>query len=64
MSNLNRKLNKLGKLYELRNTIQNKKRFGVKPRWNGNQPTFFRDLKEYLHTSNYERLANLKRSAE
>ena len=64
MSSLIRKINKLEKLYELRNRTQNKKRFGVKPRWNGNQPTFFRDLKEYLHTSNYERLANLKRSAE
>ena len=63
MSNLNRKLNKLGKLYELRNTIQNKKRFGVKQRWNGNTGySFFRELRESLSTSNQTRLNNLKRS--
>ena len=63
MSNLNRKLNKLGKLYELRNRIQNKKRFGVKERWNGNTGySFFRELRESLSTSNQTRLNNLKRS--
>jgi len=64
MSNLNRKLNKLGKLYELRNRIQNKKRFGVKERWNGNTGySFFRDLRESLQSTNYEKLENLKRSS-
>ena len=64
MSSLKRKINKLEKLYEMRNQIQNKPRFGVKPRWTGNPNSFFGDLKEYLQTTNNEKLENLKRSAE
>ncbi len=59
---LRQKIQILEKLYEKRDEIENKPRFGVKPRWNGNPPTFFRDLKEYLHVTNYGKIDNLKRS--
>ena len=61
--NLKRKLNLLEKLKEERDTIEQKLRFGVKPRWNGNTGySFFRELRESLSTSNQTKLNNLKRS--
>ena len=59
---LRQKIQILEKLYEVRDKTHNKPRFGVKPRWNGNPLTFFRDLKEYLHVTNYGKIDNLKRS--
>ena len=61
--NLKQKINFLEKLKEERNTKEQKLRFGVKPRWNGNTGYyFFRDLKESLTSSNQTKLNNLKRS--
>ena len=61
--NLKRKLNLLEKLKEERDTIEQKLRFGVKPRWNGNTDySFFRELRESLSTSYQTKLNNLKRS--
>jgi len=61
--NLKRKLNLLEKLKEERDTKEQKLRFGVKPRWNGNTGySFFRELCESLSTSNETKLENLKRS--
>ena len=61
--NLKRKLNLLEKLKEERDTIEQKLRFGVKPRWSGNTGySFFRELRESLSTSNQTKLNNLKRS--
>ena len=61
--NLKRKLNLLEKLKEERDTKEQKLRFGVKPRWNGNTGySFFRELRESLSTSNETKLENLKRS--
>ena len=61
--NLKRKLNLLEKLKEERDTIEQKLRFGVKPRWTGNTGySFFRELRESLSTSNQTKLNNLKRS--
>ena len=60
---LKHKLNFLEKLKEERNTKEQKLRFGVKPRWNGNTGySFFRELRESLSTSNQTKLNNLKRS--
>ena len=61
--NLKRKLNLLEKLKEERDTKQQKLRFGVKPRWNGNTGySFFRELRESLSTSNQIKIDDLKRS--
>ena len=61
--NLKRKLNLLEKLKEERDTIEQKLRFGVKTRWNGNTGySFYRELRESLSTSNQTKLNNLKRS--
>ena len=61
--NLKRKLNLLEKLKEERNTIEQKLRFGVKPRWTGNTGySFFREVRESQSTSNQTKLNNLKRS--
>ena len=61
--NLKRKQNLLEKLKEKRDTKEQKLRYGVKPRWNGNTGySFFRDLKESLTSSNQTKLNNLKRS--
>ena len=61
--NLKQKINLLEKLKEERDTIKQKLRFGVKPRWTGNTGySFFRELRESLSTSNQTKLNNLKRS--
>ena len=61
--NLKHKLNLLEKLIEERDTKEQKLRFGVKTRWNGNTGySFFRELRESLSTSNQTNLNNLKRS--
>ena len=61
--NLKRKLNLLEKLKEELDTKQQKLRFRVKPRWNGNTGySFFRELRESLSTSNQTKPNNLKRS--
>ena len=61
--NLQEKINILEKLKEEQNTKEQKLRFGVKPRWNGNTGySFFRELGEALSTSNQTKLNNLKRS--
>jgi len=61
--NLKHKINLLEKLKEERDTKEQKLRFGVKPRWNGNTGySFFRELRESLSTSNETKLENLKRS--
>ena len=61
--NLKHKLNFFEKLKEEQNTKEQKLRFGVKPRWNGNTGySFFRELRESLSTSNQTKLKNLKRS--
>ena len=61
--NLKRKLNLLEKLKEAQDTKEQKLRFGVKPRWNGNTGySFFRELRESLSTSNQTKIENLKRS--
>ena len=60
---LKHKLNLLEKLKEERDTKEQKLRFGVKQRWNGNTGySFFRELRESLSTSNQTKLNNLKRS--
>ena len=60
--NLQEKINILEKLKEEQNTQEQKLRFGVKPRWNGNPTSFFRNLKISLQSNNKDRLENLKRS--
>ena len=61
--NLKQKINLLEKLKEERDTKEQKLRFGVKLRWNGNTGySFFRKLRESLSTSNQTKLNNLKRS--
>ena len=61
--NLKHKLNLLEKLKEEREKKEQKLRFGVKPRWNGNTGySIFRELRESLSTSNQTKLNNLKRS--
>ena len=60
--NLQEKINILEKLKEEQNTKEQKLRFGVKPRWNGNPTSFFRNLKTSLQSNNKDRLENLKRS--
>jgi len=61
--NLQEKIKLLKRLKEERDTKQQKLRFGVKPRWNGNTGySFFRELRESLSTSNETKLENLKRS--
>ena len=61
--NLKQKINLLEKLKQEQNTKEQKPRFGVKPRWNGNtRYSFFRELRESLSTSNQTKLNNLKRS--
>ena len=61
--NLKQKINLLEKLKEERDTKEQKLRFGVKQRWNGNTGySFFRELRESLSTSNQTKLNNLKRS--
>ena len=59
--NLKHKLNLLEKLKEEQDTIEQKLRFGVKPRWTGNTGySFFREVRESLSTSNQTKLNNLK----
>ena len=61
--NLKQKINLLKKLKGERYTKEQKPRWGVKPRWNGNTGySFFRELRESLSTSNQTKLNNLKRS--
>jgi len=60
--NLKQKINLLEKLKEEQNTKEQKLRFGVKPRWNGNPTSFFRNLKTSLQSNSKNRLENLKRS--
>ena len=60
--NLQEKINILEKLKEEQNTKEQKLRFGVKPRWNGNPTSFFRNLKISLQSNSKDRLENLKRS--
>ena len=60
--NLKQKINLLEKLKEEQNTKEQKLRFGVKPRWNGNPTSFFRNLKTSLQSNSKDRLENLKRS--
>ena len=60
--NLQEKINILEKLKEEQNTKEQKLRFGVKPRWNGNPTSFFRNLKTSLQSNSKNRLENLKRS--
>ena len=60
--NLQEKINILEKLKDKRDTKEQKLRFGVKPRWNGNPASFFRNLKTSLQSNNKDRLENLKRS--
>ena len=60
---LKQKINLLEKLKVDRDTKEQKLRFGVKPRWNGNTGySFFRELRESLSTSSQTKLENLKRS--
>ena len=59
---LKQKINLLEKLKVDRDTKEQKLRFGVKPRWNGNPTSFFRNLKTSLQSNNKDRLENLKRS--
>ena len=60
--NLQEKINILEKLKDKRDTKVQKLRFGVKPRWNGNPTSFFRNLKISLQSNSKDRLENLKRS--
>ena len=61
--NLKQKINPLEKRKEERDSIEQKPRWGVKLRWNGNTGySFFRELRESLSTSNQTKLNNLKRS--
>ena len=60
--NIKQKINILEKLKEERDTEERKLRFGVKPRWNGNPTSFFRNLKISLQSNSKDRLENLKRS--
>ena len=60
--NLQEKIKLLKKLKEERDTEEQKLRFGVKPRWNGNPTSFFRNLKTSLQSNSKGRLENLKRS--
>ena len=60
--NLQEKINILEKIKEEQNTKEQKLRFGVKPRWNGNPTSFFRNLKTSLQSNSKDRLENLKRS--
>ena len=61
--NLKHNINLLEKLKEEQETKEQKLRFGVKPRWNGNTGySFFRELRVSLSTSNQTKLNNLKRS--
>ena len=60
---LKQKINLIEKLKEERDTKEQKLRFRVKPRWNGNTGySFFRELRESLSTSNQTKLNNLKKS--
>ena len=61
--NLKHRLNLLEKVKEERDIKEQKLRFGVKTRRNGNTGySFFRELRESLSTSNQTKLNNLKRS--
>ena len=60
--NVQEKINILEKLKEEQNTKEQKLRFGVKPRWNGNPTSFFRNLKTSLQSNSKDRIENLKRS--
>ena len=52
----------LERLKEERDSLEQKPRWGVKERWTGNGDSFFKDLREFLTTSNKNRIENLKRS--
>ena len=60
--NLKLKLNLLEKLKKERDTKEQKLRFGVKPRWNGNPTSYIRNLKTSLQSNSKDRIENLKRS--
>ena len=60
--NLKQKINLLEKPKEERDKKEQKLRFGVKPRWNGNPTSFFRNLKISLQSNSKDRIENLKRS--
>ena len=61
--NLKQKINLLEKLKEERDSIEQKPRWGVKPRWTGNTGySFFGEIRESLSTSNQTKINNLKRS--
>ena len=60
---LKQKINLLDKLKEEKDIKEQKLRFGVKPRWNGNTGySFFKELRESLSTTNQTKLENLKRN--
>jgi hypothetical protein len=60
--NLKQKINLLEKLKEERDTIEQKLRFGVKSRWNGNSTSFFRNLKISLQSNSKTKIEDFKRS--
>ena len=60
--NLKQKINLLDKLKEERDTKEQKLLFGVKPRWNGNLTSFFRNLKMSLQSNSKNKIEDLKRS--
>jgi hypothetical protein len=60
--NLKQKINFLEKLKEARDTKEQKLLFGVKPRWNGNPTSFFRNLKMSLQSNSKNKIEDLKRS--
>ena len=59
---LQEKIKLLKRLKEERDLINQKPRFGVKPRWNGNPTSFFRNLKISLQSNSKNRIEDLKRS--
>jgi len=52
----------LKKLKDERDLINQKPRFGVKPRWTENGDSFFRNLKISLQSNSKNRIEDLKRS--
>ena len=52
----------LKKLKDERELTNQKPRFGVKPRWNGNPTSFFRNLKISLQSNSKNKIEDLKRS--
>jgi len=60
--NLKQKINLFDKLKEERDTKEQKLLFRVKPRWNGNLTSFFRNLKMSLQSNSKNKIEDLKRS--